>query len=141
MRKLIELKQWGGTRTDGARDDKHPHAALTRNVVNGPDGSFITMRGGSTQTGSLPTFKCDRSYDTIWAFTIAKYPGLVFVAQVAPTGAYDSGNEWDRDISGTSAIKCIGVYKPDNLDTTLITATGVDEGAGGGMIPTLRGTA
>lgn len=139
MRKLVELKQWGGVTTDGGRVNKQPNAALTRNVVNGADGTLLTARGGCSQTG-LPTFSLDRSFDTIWAFTIAKYPGLVFIAQISATGKY-SGNTWIPDITGTSRVKCLGVYKPDNVDTTQITAgsPGTDL-AGGGMIPSVRGT-
>jgi hypothetical protein len=143
MRKLLELSQWGGVSSDGARDKKHPNAAMTRNVLNGPDGSVLTARGGSTQTvegATWPTFNIDRSFDTIWAFTLAKYPGLVFVAQVAATGEFDANGDWAPDITGTSAIKCVGVFKPEHLSTD-VTSEGKTETAAGGMIPTVRGSA
>jgi hypothetical protein len=122
-RLLVDKRQWGGVLAGGAKSDKSPYAALTRNVIADESSAGIVQRGGSA---SIQTIGALRSHDTLWALTIPEYPDEVFIVQVSPPGVMDEYGNWSHDMSGTGWIKHIGVVRPERVSSD-ITATGVED--------------
>ena len=139
MRRIIEQTQWGGLTTDLADDKREPGAALTRNVMTGSAGDQLKQRGGTSNT-NRPTFAMKRSHSTLVTFTLPEFDGVVFVAQLGPTGAYDANGVWQRDMTGTSPVWALGTMEPHNLPEGL-DETGITEEAADEMVAVLRGEA